>query len=97
MVSALIGRIDPYNSKEDWPTYVERLEQYFEANSIAAGKKLPALLSLIGSKTYRLLKNLTAPEAQSSKTYASLIQILTSHLAPKPLVIAERFRFHKRE
>ena len=31
------------------------------------------------------------------KTYDELTTALSSHLAPKPLVIAERFRFHKRE
>ncbi|XP_038064022.1 uncharacterized protein K02A2.6-like [Patiria miniata] len=98
MASGLIGRIDPYNSdEEDWPTYVERLEQYFEANNIANERKVSALISLIGSKTYTLLKNLTAPEKPSSKPYAELIKILTAHLAPRPLVIAERFRFHKRD
>ena len=53
MASMMIGRIDPFNNaEEDWPTYVERLEQYFEVNSIDDGKKVPALISLIGSKTY---------------------------------------------
>ena len=99
MASMMIGRIDPFNNaEEDWPTYyVERLEQYFEVNSIDDDKKVPALISLIGSKTYGLLKNLTTPAKPSSKTYDELVNILTSHLSPKPLVIAERFRFHKRD
>ena len=94
----MIGHIDPFNNaEEDWPTYVERLEQYFEVNSLSDSKKVPALISLIGSKTYGLLKNLSAPTKPSSKSYGELVNILTSHLSPKPLVIAERFRFHKRD
>ncbi len=98
MASMMIGRIDPFNNaEEDWPTYVERLEQYFEVNSIDDTKKVPALISLIGSKTYGLLKNLITPAKPPSKTYDELVNILTSHLSPKPLVIAERFRFQKRD
>jgi hypothetical protein len=37
------------------------LEQYFEVNDIAEDKKVPALLTLLGGKTYTLLRNLTAP------------------------------------
>ena len=94
----MIGRIDPFDgTEEDWPTYIERLEQYFDVNSIPAAKKVPALISLIGPKTYGLLKNLTTPNKPSTKTYKELVEILSQHLSPKPLVIAERFRFHKRE
>ena len=94
---ALIGRIDPFDrSEEDWHTYVERLDQYLEANNIN-DKKVPAFISLIGPKTYGLLKSLLAPEKPSTKSYKDLIEILGKHLDPKPLVIAERFRFHKRD
>ena len=48
----LIGRIDPFDdSLETWTSYVERLEQYFEVNSISNDKKVPALLTLLGGKT----------------------------------------------
>ena len=40
---------------------------------------------------------MTTHAKPSSKTYDELVNILTSHLSPKPLVIAERFRFHKRD
>ena len=33
----------------------------------------------------------------STKTYAEIVTLLNYHLSPKPLVIAERFRFHKRD
>ena len=38
-----------------------------------------------------------APAKPTEKTFQELTAALTAHLTPKPLVIAERFRFHKRE
>ena len=43
------------------------------------------------------MKNLTAPDKPSAKSYQQLVDILRKHLVPKPLVIAERFRFHKQD
>jgi hypothetical protein len=51
---------------------------------------------VVGAKTYELLRTLTAPVKPAEKTFAELCQVLETHLAPKPIVIAERFRFHKR-
>ena len=60
---------------------------------------MPALLSVISGKTYSLLRDLCAPAKAkpATKTFAQLTEILGKHLSPKPLVIAERFRFHKRD
>ncbi|XP_071963879.1 uncharacterized protein [Antedon mediterranea] len=97
-MSTIIGRLDPYDGEaEDWASYVERLEAYFMANGVDDDKRVPTLLSLIGPKTYGLLKNLVVPDLPSTKTFPELVDSLERHLSPKPLVIAERFRFHKRE
>ena len=42
--------------------------------------------------TYELVRNLVAPEAPKN----DLVKTLRAHLKPKPLVIAERFKFYKR-
>ena len=98
MAHATIGKIDPFdNAVEDWHSYIERIEQYFAANDVSDEKRVPCLLSLIGSQTYGLLRSLTAPHKPSEKSYANIVEILSAHLSPKPLVIAERFRFHKRD
>jgi hypothetical protein len=47
---------------------MERLEQYFEVNEISNEKRVPALLGLIGGKTYTLLRNLTTLEKQKDKS-----------------------------
>ena len=66
------------------------------ANDIDDDHKVPTLLSLIGGKTYTLLKDLLAPEKPASKSFQQKFTTLQEHLSPKPLGIAERFRFYKR-
>ena len=67
---SLIGSIDPFDrTEEDWPTYIERLDQYFAANAITEDRKMSAIICLIGPKTYGLLKNMTAPDNPSTKSY----------------------------
>lgn len=93
-----IGRMDYYDSTvETWDSYSERLEQYFICNDVKDEKKVPVLLTLIGGNTYSLLRGLTAPNKPSEETFANLVKVLKDHLCPKPLLIAERFRFHKRD
>lgn len=41
--------------------YMERLEQYFEANEISSEKHIAALLAIVGGKTYSLAHNLIVP------------------------------------
>jgi hypothetical protein len=97
MATALIGNINPFESNtETWTSYQERLEQYFIVNDIAAEKRVAGLLTLLGERTYCHLRSLTSPAKPSEKTYKELCHLLRTHLSPKPLIIAERFRFHKR-
>lgn len=42
------------------------------------------------------LRNLPAPEKPSSLSLKIIVETLQKHLSLKPLLIAERFRFHKR-
>ena len=95
---ASIGRINPYDDGlEDWDSYVERVDQYFAVNEIGNEKKAPAILSLMGPKTYALLKSLCSPDKPGEQSYDNIVKKLKDHLNPKPLEIAERFRFHKRD
>ncbi len=97
-MAQVLGQVGPYcEGKEDWACYVERLEQFFIANDITdAPKKRAVFLSGIGPSTYSLLRNLMTPDVPSSKTYDELKATLSAHFKPKTLVIAERFRFYKR-
>ena len=40
---------------------------------------------------------LTSPDKPSTKSFEEIVAILQGHLSPKPLLIAERFRFHTRD
>lgn len=82
---------------ESVTAYLERVNVSFKANDIAAGKRVPVLLSVVGAKTYALLRSLTSPTLPQEKSFDELAAALTSHFQPKPLLIAERFHFHRRD
>ncbi|XP_025758532.1 uncharacterized protein K02A2.6-like [Oreochromis niloticus] len=96
-MAGMIGQMDPFDDAgEQWATYIERFEHYILANDIQPEKRVPVLLSVMGPKTYGLLRNLVAPSKPGTMQYDNIVGVLQAHFAPKPLVIAERFRFHKR-
>lgn len=89
-MAAIIGRLDCFDENtEDWNTYIERFEHFLTANDIPAERRVAALLSVIGGKTYSLLRSLIAPEKPGAKSYNEIVQTLQEHFSPKPLVIAE--------
>ncbi|UYV63245.1 hypothetical protein LAZ67_2003535 [Cordylochernes scorpioides] len=59
-------------------------------------KKKAYLLTLMGSKTYGVLKNLCSPILPKDKTFDNLIDILKRHFSPKRSIVVERFIFFKR-
>ena len=60
-----------------------------------AEKKVPTFLSVVGGTTYGLLRNLLAPASPKDKSFKEIVDTLKAHFEPKPLVIAERFHFHR--
>ena len=97
IMAAPIGCVSEFdNWKETWCTYIERLESFFNVNDIAEGKKSDFLVSVMGSETYGLLKNLMAPTKPSTKPFSKLVKTLEDHLDPQPTEIGERFRFGRR-
>ena len=97
MAHTTIGHVEPFQpGTDDWEQYEERLQQYFQANGLEEDKKRAVFLTVIGAQTYSLLSSLVAPDKPSTKTYEDLTTVLKNHLKPKTLVIAERFKFHKR-
>ena len=64
------GSMGTFDPEEDWYSYVERLEQYCEANGIEnAEKKRATLLSCCGPKTYGLIRGLVAPDKSKDKSF----------------------------
>ena len=100
-MSTLLGEIGPFDqSVEEWPSYVERLEEYFEANGITgdgnAAKRRAVLISVVGPKSYTLLRNLVAPTKPKEKTFEELVAALTEHYSPRPSEVMQRYRFNTR-
>ena len=59
-------------------------------------KRYPSIfLSVVGGNTYGLLRNLLAPASPKDKSFKEIVDTLKAHFEPKPLVIAERFHFHR--
>ncbi len=93
----MFGRVEEFQPEvESISAYLERVELFFDANSIDAERRVPVFLSVIGSKNYSLLRNLLAPTKPSGATYEVLTARLRDHFQPKKIVIAERFHFHRR-
>lgn len=95
---ASFGRFEPFTEEgdEDFDSYAERFEHYVRATQVSEDLKVSVFVTAIGKQAYRTLKNLLAPTKPEEKTYDELLQILKGHYSPKPLVIAERFRFNRR-
>ena len=97
MAGNTIGKLSEFDPTSDSVSaYVERANLFFEANEIAAAKRVAVFLSAIGGGTYSLLRNLLAPTLPREKTLDEIVDVLTKHYEPKTLVIAERFQFHRR-
>ena len=81
---------------ESFTAYVERVQIFFEANDVPAKKRLSVFLSIIGGTAYSLLRNLLSPVPPKEKSLEEVIVALKAHYEPKPIVIAEKFHFHRR-
>eukprot|EP00731_Ephydatia_muelleri_P018713 Em0011g753a len=97
MAAVAVGQISEFQSElESITVYLERVGQYFIANEIPTGRRVAVLLSVIGSRTYSLLRSLLHPEVPGEKTYVQLATALREHFEPKRLVVVERFHFNRR-
>ena len=85
------------SSKEDWQSYIERLELYFTGNDTDDEEKRKAiLLTSRGIECYRLFKELTTPRKPVDKTFIDLVTLMANHESPKRNPIVERFFFNMR-
>lgn len=89
----IIDQVHEFNSdSEDWAIYIERLDQYFVANSIKEDNmKAATLISLIGAPTYKLLRDLCHPALPKDLKYEELSKLLSKQLS---LRMSERLKFY---
>lgn len=94
---SLVGHVGEYvEGREDIASYIERVELYFAANYVEKDHEISTFLSLIGADAYGVLRNMLAPDPPKDRSFEALKEILTAHYSPKPILIAERFKFHRR-
>ena len=103
MATVAFGKLEEFDgSKEEWNSYIERLEFYFEANGISedtdnnGARRRAILLTCVGATTYKVIRSLCSPDKPNEKTYADIKTLMEDHQHPVPNVIAERFRFNSR-
>ena len=95
-MASYFGRMDAFNPKEEeWLTLVERLEMFSVVNNVPEDKKAASLLTLMGGKTYALLKRLTTPTKPTEMPFKDIVEVMGRHLTLKPLVIADRYKFYR--
>ena len=98
MLLGCIKAFDP--DTDEWPQYVELMEEMFKANDLTgdtmAGKRHSIFLSVVGRHTYKILRSLLAPIKPSEKTFEQLTAALTKHFSPPPSEIIQRFCFYSR-
>ena len=96
-VNRIIGNLFKFRPENDWNNYTQQMKFLFLANSIKDdNNKKAVLLSPCCSDTYKLFKNLIAPEDIGTSSYAEIKRLMGEHKNPKPNQIAERFKFNSR-
>ena len=83
MAKRVVGQMESFDCDQgdNWLTYVECLEQYFVVNDITSGvKKAAVLLTVVGPKTYGLIRDLLAPDKPAEKSYAEIVAAMKEHL-----------------
>ena len=104
--SGYIGRLGSFDkAREPFTSYIERMELFFMANNIIETsqnaeaikeRKKAILLTEIGPEMYLTLTNLLAPRKPKDASFDDIIDKLKSHFDPKPLEIAESYKFGTR-
>ena len=97
-MAATHGHLGEFDStQEEWETYTERLEQYFTANDVQDAEKQRAiLLSCCGASTYRLIKNVLAPNRPTDVPFDDIVTQMRTHFHPTPSETVQRYLFYSR-
>ena len=96
-MAAQYGQLSEYHpDTEEIASYLERVEVFIVANEVAEERQAAVFLSVVGARTFALIRDLVSPAKPSAKTFQELCDVLRAHFEPKPIVIAERFYFHSR-
>ncbi len=80
MATSVIGTLPEFNPEEqDTASYLEKVELFFEANSIAEEKKVAVFLTAAGQKTYEILRHHSAPKLPREKSFEEILTLFKQH------------------
>ena len=86
----VFGQLEAFDPESDSvEAYLERVDLFFASNDIGPDKQITVFLTVVGSRSYALIKNLTAPTLPQENCYEVLKAVLLAHFQPKPLLIME--------
>uniref|UniRef100_A0A803JUZ6 Gypsy retrotransposon integrase-like protein 1 n=1 Tax=Xenopus tropicalis TaxID=8364 RepID=A0A803JUZ6_XENTR len=94
-----LGHIEEFDiaRPSSWDSYAERLHFFLEANNVTDPMQRRAvLLSVIGSKTYEIVRSLVSPTKPSDCSFEEIIKQLKNHFAPTISETVKRFHFNRR-
>ena len=91
------GHLEPLQPSDKIDEYHQRFLLYCTANIVDADKMKSIFLTTVGGTKYSILSNLVSPAKPQDKTLDELITLLKNQYEPRKIVIAERFKFYKRQ
>jgi hypothetical protein len=94
-MSGMVGQIPEFQGVgDDWNVYVERLEQFFEVNDVPDTKHTALLISVIGTDSYKVLRDLCHPTLPKNKAFEELCELLRKQYSPQIAIFRERGNFY---
>lgn len=95
---AQLHLLQEFPEGEDWCDFVDLLEQYFIANNLSGSgedkRHRAVLLTVCGSQSYLLMKDLLALAKSTVKSYEELTTLFKEHYKPIDGVIISRYKFY---
>lgn len=94
----LIGNIEAFVLGDEFKLYKERLNHFMRLNKINDDKeKIDILASFGEADLFKVIHSLIQPKTVNDFTYVELVVKLEAHFAPKRNIVAESFKFNKRD
>lgn len=85
MATSAIGALSEFNPEEqDFASYLEKVELFFEANNIAEEKKVAVFLTAAGQKTYEILRYYSAPKLPRERNFDEIVTLFKKHFQNLP-------------
>ena len=91
-----IGTFVSFNQdSDDWKTYEEVLDAFFDVNDIEDEKRSSYLIAGMGLDSYKTLRDLCHPALPKDKPFEELSDLLRKHFSPQVAIFRERITFFK--